>query len=234
MGRPRDVRKIPDRVGKLEAIRLLSLGVDKFNGMVERGELPKPHEGGYDPVALVKAYAFYVSKGGVKTRLDTERVRKLERENALLEGSFIPADEVEEWFEEYAVAIASAFGTFPARLSIDLLGVPGVNADGAVINQVAKDAVSAALRVAAEGFRAHYKVPPSGADRGDDRPKADAVSEADAGRVGGRDEDPAEDERGGGPVEKLPGAVHDSGDARVREPEGASGDAGLREPDVEE
>ena len=229
MARPRDVRVIPDRIGKQEACRLLGLGGDKFASMVERGELPSGLDGGYDPIALVAAYAFYISEGGVRTRLDAERVKKLQRENALLEGNFVEAEDMREWFEEWAHQLVAALETIPARLSVELIGVT----DGAVIKQISKGAVSAAREMAAASLDAHFGATQVG-DRNGNSVHPEAAAAEDTGSVGGSDADIAEDERRTGTVAIESSAVHDPVHARRRRAKRKTRNARVREPDGEE
>ena len=151
MGRPKDVRAIPPRVGKTEACRLVGLGDQKFSAMVERGEMPRAIDGGWDPVEIVAAMVFYVSEGGVRTRLDEARIRKLQNENARAEGEYLHVDDVRTWFAEAFTALDTNWASIPGQLTIRLAGIT----DDAVTKQVCKEVIADARKRAVDGFLEH-------------------------------------------------------------------------------
>jgi hypothetical protein len=230
MPRARGVEKLPELVGRADAAKLLGLGIGRFEGMISRGELPAGGNGGsWNPVELVKRFAAVVAGSGTRAELDKQRVRRAKNENDKFEGNVVPLDGVLDVIERYVRAITYNEDNIAGRLAMDLAGID----DAAVRKHTIRGAIIQARDLArAEFIEALRQVAQdSGAPvTGVDGEPTDPL----ASRVGGLDPHPPEDERGAGAVPLEPDAVHGSGDAGLREPDGAPRKRGVRKSDGED
>lgn len=229
MPRARGVDKLPELVGRADAAKLLGLGIGKFEGMISRGDLPEGGNGGsWNPVELVKRYAFFVSGFGTRAELDKQRVRRAKNENDKFEGTVVPIDQVIPIVEEVFAAIVYNEDNVAGRLAMDLAGVE----DAAVRKHALRDAIIAARQQALNSFNERFaEVLRSCGARGlsEDGDPPDSLT----ARMGRLHPHPSEDERGAGALPLESDAVHGSGDAGVRKPSRAARKRRVRKSDGE-
>lgn len=217
-------------VGRADAARVIGIGAYKFDGHVERGELPQPVSPGcWDLLAVVKMALVMAAGLGARKKLDDERVRRLRLQNEKLEGSVVPIRDVLPLVEEMHRNLIGYEDGAAQQLAMDLEGVGDAASRKQLILKQLIDARILAYRKFSErlGDVVRESV---GAAATDVR----AEAAADAGSVGGPEPDSPEDQRGAGTVPKHANAVHDPADARDRRSKRATRHRRVRKPNGED
>lgn len=200
-------------VGRADAARVIGIGAYKFDGHVERGELPQPVSPGcWDLLAVVKMALVMAAGLGARKKLDDERVRRLQLQNSKLEGSIVQIDDVLPLVEEMHRNLIGYEDGAAQQLAMDLEGVTDVAARKQQILKQLIDARILAYRKFSERLSDIVRES-VGKAVSDVR----AATAADPGPVGGRESNPSEDERRTRAISKRTNTVHgpaDAGDGR--------------------
>lgn len=158
----------------------------------------------------VKEWIFYNSEGGTKARIELEKLKKIEMENARTAGNLIPLEEAKAMFDDYTLTLNLNEDGIATKMALELEGVT----EGAVRKQILKQAIIDARNNSVQQVRERF---PQILSVQLGKPAVDETTEKPRS-MGGHDEDPAEDIGGAGPIQELEDTVHDSDHAGRSKP----------------